>query len=442
MEPEYKSRNGDGEDDPDISFDDEMLNNPSGYDPTQGTLPGVEPLDPAAFLTEQMREELTSAMTDAPQQEAESDADDIDPPSYLGDSAREYMDELWDGFDDSERFDRARYYDMHYIPTEPDEEDAQSQMVLGSQRRSAAGGGAQPRSEVDLEGRRFRTRQGVVAGQGLVWRARSQRSGSDDALRQICRERIPCLSQSPNEFFYIRQGRQQVGLRSAHADHQRGRLQDRREGHELIRAKNRAKWQAELEKQRMAQREVAKAARPAEPVGAHQGAVAGVAEGMGREQASRVPAGGPDGGEFGSGGGDEAGRTDTGKGTSSSSPHAKDATSASSLLRVNKDITIDDLHKMVPGSEEQSMMARAAGQQGDGQDLQVAERALGTGPDSVQRAIINKLMTPEQIAAAHPPPGERPTLYILGGRGGSGKGWFTNQRARWPGGEARGLHQQ
>ena len=39
--------------------------------------------------------------------------------------------------------------------------------------------------------------------------------------------------------------------------------------------------------------------------------------------------------------------------------------------------------------------------------------------------LLAKLFTPEAIAAATPAPGQRPTLTLLGGRGGSGKSWFT-----------------
>lgn len=45
-----------------------------------------------------------------------------------------------------------------------------------------------------------------------------------------------------------------------------------------------------------------------------------------------------------------------------------------------------------------------------------------------REALHNKLLddtfTPETVAAATPAEGEQPTLYILGGRGGSGKSWF------------------
>lgn len=46
---------------------------------------------------------------------------------------------------------------------------------------------------------------------------------------------------------------------------------------------------------------------------------------------------------------------------------------------------------------------------------------------AVHRKIYAKLMSPQKIEAASPAPGEKPTLTILGGRGGSGKGWFEGR---------------
>jgi predicted ABC-type ATPase len=43
----------------------------------------------------------------------------------------------------------------------------------------------------------------------------------------------------------------------------------------------------------------------------------------------------------------------------------------------------------------------------------------------VHAEILEKIFTPEKIAAATPKPGEQPTAHLLGGSGGSGKGWFT-----------------
>ncbi|HET7675398.1 MAG TPA: zeta toxin family protein [Gammaproteobacteria bacterium] len=41
--------------------------------------------------------------------------------------------------------------------------------------------------------------------------------------------------------------------------------------------------------------------------------------------------------------------------------------------------------------------------------------------------VFAKFMSPEQVEAARPAEGEPPTAFILGGRGGSGKGWFKNK---------------
>lgn len=45
--------------------------------------------------------------------------------------------------------------------------------------------------------------------------------------------------------------------------------------------------------------------------------------------------------------------------------------------------------------------------------------------EALHRKIIETLLSPDAIAAARPAPGESPTFTILGGRGGSGKSWFT-----------------
>ncbi len=117
----------------------------------------------------------------------------------------------------------------------------------------------------------------------------------------------------------------------------------------------------------------------------------------------------------------------------SSSPHAKDPTSASSLLRIDN-VTVSDLHDKVKDSREQDLFARARLRTGTPTDASEAEGGykLPNGhwaPDRipVHVKISQALMTREQVAAASPRVGEQPTLYILGGRGGSGKGWFTGK---------------
>ena len=133
---------------------------------------------------------------------------------------------------------------------------------------------------------------------------------------------------------------------------------------------------------------------------------------------------------------DEGGKfTESGGGGDSSSegspsPHAKDPTSASSLLRIEKNVTKEDLYKKVPGSKEQDAAAREK-LKGEPDTQKLYKLPSGNyAPDRLptHAAIINRLMKPEQIVAAIPKRGEKPTLYILGGRGGSGKGWFTGKK--------------
>ena len=54
----------------------------------------------------------------------------------------------------------------------------------------------------------------------------------------------------------------------------------------------------------------------------------------------------------------------------------------------------------------------------------------------VHDEIIAKILTPEAVAAATPANGMRPTYTILGGRGGSGKSWFTGRDGPVDGGHA------
>jgi hypothetical protein len=123
MDLQYESRGGDGEDDPEISFDDDKLKQPIGYDPAQGTLPGIEPIDPASYLTQDMRDRIEKRMIAAFDEKAESDAGDMDPPSYLAESVGEYQDEYWDQKDDDAKLSHAVDYGMADIEIEPDDEE-------------------------------------------------------------------------------------------------------------------------------------------------------------------------------------------------------------------------------------------------------------------------------------------------------------------------------
>jgi hypothetical protein len=122
---DYESRNGDGEDDPDISFDDDKLKEPIGYDPAQGTLPGIEPIDPASYLTQDMRDRIEKRMIASFDKKAEDDAQEIDPPTYLADSIAEYQEEYWDQKDDDEKLRHAVDLGLAdiEIESEDDEDD-------------------------------------------------------------------------------------------------------------------------------------------------------------------------------------------------------------------------------------------------------------------------------------------------------------------------------
>jgi len=123
---DYESRNGDGEDDPEITFHDDKLQEPEGYDPAQGTLPGIDPIDPASYLTQDMRDRIEKRMIAAFDKKAEENADDIDPPDYLAESVSEYQGEYWDQKEDSDKLRHAIDYGMADIEIEPDEDDEEA----------------------------------------------------------------------------------------------------------------------------------------------------------------------------------------------------------------------------------------------------------------------------------------------------------------------------
>jgi hypothetical protein len=132
----YESYHGDGTDDPKIEFDDDKLKEPIGFDPAQGTLPGIEPEDPAARLTDEMRERIEKEMVDAFDTKAENDADDQEPPSYLAESVGEYQEQYWDQKEDREKLQHAVDYGMADIPVEDDEEE-QPQLELPKSEEDA-----------------------------------------------------------------------------------------------------------------------------------------------------------------------------------------------------------------------------------------------------------------------------------------------------------------
>ena len=123
---QYESRGSDGRDDPEFVWDDEELKKPdpkiSGYDPDQHTLPGIEPLNPATYMTQEMRDAINERIVGAFNSKADNDAQYTDPPDYINESVSEYQESYWEDMDDRERLRVAERYDMHHISV-PDDED-------------------------------------------------------------------------------------------------------------------------------------------------------------------------------------------------------------------------------------------------------------------------------------------------------------------------------
>jgi hypothetical protein len=124
---DYSSRNGDGSDDPEFVWDDDKLQKPdpklTGYDPDQKTLPGIEPLNPATYMTEEMREAISDRVVYAFNSKADNDAQHMDAPEYLNDSVSEMQEQVWGDMDDREMLRIAERYDMHHVPAPEDEEE-------------------------------------------------------------------------------------------------------------------------------------------------------------------------------------------------------------------------------------------------------------------------------------------------------------------------------
>ena len=107
-----------------MTWDDGLLNThePKGYSAKQPTLPGIEEIVPSDYLTPEMREQIEDAITKAAEEQAESDADDIEPPD-MRDQVAEYQEEYWELMEDEDRLRHAERYDLHNITIERDEEE-------------------------------------------------------------------------------------------------------------------------------------------------------------------------------------------------------------------------------------------------------------------------------------------------------------------------------
>ncbi len=85
----------DGAGDLGVGFEKKELQEPSNLTPGQGTLPGIEPLKPEDQLTQEMRDGLVTAINKAFDEQASDKQSSIEPPDYLADSAKEYLEEDW-----------------------------------------------------------------------------------------------------------------------------------------------------------------------------------------------------------------------------------------------------------------------------------------------------------------------------------------------------------
>ena len=100
-----------------LKWDEDKLNTyvPPGGVPGQLTLPGVEEVKPADYLTEDMRKEIEERILKEAESKADDEAINVDPPEYLRESVQEYQLEYWEMADEDTRMDQARRFDLHNI---------------------------------------------------------------------------------------------------------------------------------------------------------------------------------------------------------------------------------------------------------------------------------------------------------------------------------------
>lgn len=132
-------------------------------------------------------------------------------------------------------------------------------------------------------------------------------------------------------------------------------------------------------------------------------------------------------GRFGEGGGGEAAQEQS-SGSSRGGSAEKD--SASSLYEKYNDpnVTADQIIDKVPGGREALQGAKDKLAQGVETQGQYQKDGVYTAErEAVHQQIIDKYINAANVAAATPAAGEKPTMTILGGRGGSGKSYLTSE---------------
>jgi predicted ABC-type ATPase len=84
---------------------------------------------------------------------------------------------------------------------------------------------------------------------------------------------------------------------------------------------------------------------------------------------------------------------------------------------------LDRIVASVPGAKD--AIAKAEAKLATGVSTKPASGVYSAQRQAVQKQILHDIFSPERIAAATPAKGEQPTVHLLGGAGGSGKGWFV-----------------
>ena len=90
--------------DAEVRFDEDKLDEPKGYSKDQLSFPGIEKKEPWEYLTAEMRIGLSKAILDAFESEARSKTQDMEPPDYLEQQAQESIDDSWSQMDDAEKY--------------------------------------------------------------------------------------------------------------------------------------------------------------------------------------------------------------------------------------------------------------------------------------------------------------------------------------------------
>lgn len=131
-------------------------------------------------------------------------------------------------------------------------------------------------------------------------------------------------------------------------------------------------------------------------------------------------------------GSEPGGGSDGDSGGGGGSKPATGKQSASSLYTAPTK-TADDIVRALPGSDKHVADARAKLAQGVPTNAPVDKggHKLANGKWTPERVALHQkimadLLPPDKMIAATPKEGEKPQLHILGGRGGSGKSFFTS----------------